>query len=65
MAILSPHFKELRDSQSKIQVNELWMNALCQMCYELGSKAVDKTSYDAGYEAAMKEVANKLGFEYN
>ena len=64
MAMMSPHFQELRNGESKISINEHWMNAFGQMCYDLGYKRMDERSFDAGYRKAMQDVAEKLGFSY-
>ena len=60
MALMSPHFKELRDDPKQISVNERWMNAFGQMCYDLGRTNIDQDSYDQGFNAAWQEVAKRL-----
>jgi len=62
MALMSPHFKELRDRENKISVNEHWMNAFGQMCYDMGTQRIDDRSYEMGYAKARKDIADLLGF---
>lgn len=64
MALMSPHFKDLRDAPNPISFSELWINAFGQMCYDLGLNRIDENSYERGYNDAMLSVATKLGMEY-
>lgn len=61
MALMSPHFKEARDGTPL--VSEKFLNACMQLAYLRGSARVEQSSYEKGYEAAMQEVARKLGFD--
>jgi hypothetical protein len=61
MALMSPHFKEVREGKSN--VSEAFLNACMQMAYDMGTQRIDEKSYDRGYQTAWNEVADKLGFE--
>lgn len=60
--IMSPHLQTIRD-ESPI-ISEAFLNQMMQAAYEEGSKAVDKSSYDQGWEAAWRDVAKRLELTY-
>ena len=62
MAIMSPHFKELYVAEPQIKFNEMWVNAFGQMCYDMGTKCIDKYSYNKGRWDERVKIMKSLGF---
>ena len=48
----------------KFFFTEAMVNQLMQYAFDQGTKDRDKASFNFGYNSAMKDVAEKLGMEY-
>lgn len=53
----------VRDAGDRFGFSELLVNQLMKFAYERGIEAGKSQGSASGYDAAMKEVADKLGFE--
>jgi len=62
MGIMSEHFKKI-DVGNKI-ITEAFLNHMMQLAYDMGCKAIEERSYEAGRESMWKEVLEKLGVDY-
>lgn len=52
-------------ADNKFGFSENYVNLLMQYAYNAGAKAIDEKSFELGHDAAMQEVAKKLGFNYD
>jgi hypothetical protein len=65
MALMSPHFEPIKNSDDAHLINEKFLNSCMQLAYDQGATRIDEESYNRGYDKAMQDVAEKLGMKWD